>query len=140
MTNQKKILVVDDDPSARLVLRKFLEGADSGIYDVIEAEDGFACLMAVEKQGPISLILLDIDMPEMDGISICRAIRRVDSEIPIVFVTAHADVANRVNARDAGGDSFVTKPVNPGNLLALVKVFTKASWKRPRSYRKPIGS
>ena len=88
--------------------------------------------MAVEQKGPIDLILLDIAMPEIDGLSICRAIRRIDKELPIVFVTAHADVANRVDAREAGGDSFLTKPIQPGTLLPLVKVFTRAERRRPR--------
>ena len=125
-----RVLVVDDDEATRITIRKMLESAEAESYEVLEAENGLECLLSVEKEGPFDLILLDIEMPEIDGISICRAIRRIDKSLPIVFVTAHAEVANRVGAREAGGDSFVTKPIHAATLLPLVKVFTTTERRR----------
>jgi CheY-like chemotaxis protein len=122
-----RILIVDDDSGIRLTIRKILESEKTGSYEVVEASDGVECLMAAEKRGPFDLILLDVEMPQLDGFAVCKAIRRVDTKVPIVFVTSHADVEHRVKGREAGGDSFLAKPVRPGPLMSLVRLFASSS-------------
>ena len=125
--DKKKILIVDDDTGIRLTMRKFLEFSKGANFEVVEAEDGSACLKAVKEGKPFDLILLDIAMPNMDGFEVCRALREVDREVPIIFVTSHADVEHRVKGRQAGGDSFLAKPIREAPLLSLVKLFLNAS-------------
>ncbi|MCK5379365.1 MAG: response regulator [Acidobacteria bacterium] len=125
--DRKKILVVDDDAGTRLTIRKFLEFSRVAHFEVFEAQDGGACLKAVQDVGRFDLILLDIEMPDMDGFEVCRTIREVDSSVPIIFVTAHADVEHRVKGRSAGSDSFLAKPIREVPLLSVVKLFLNAS-------------
>jgi len=122
-----RILIADDDSGIRLTIRKILESEKIGSYEVAEASDGVECLMAAEQRGPFDLILLDVEMPQLDGFAVCKAIRRVDTKVPIVFVTSHADVEHRVKGREAGGDSFLAKPVRPGPLMSLVRLFAGSS-------------
>jgi DNA-binding response OmpR family regulator len=103
-----------------------LETSKAGPFEYFEAANGVESLMEVERHGPMDLILLDIAMPDLDGFAVCESIRRVDKGVPIVFVTIHADLEHRVKARDAGGDSFLAKPVRQGPLLSLVEVLTTA--------------
>ena len=124
---KKHILVVDDDAGIRLTIKKFLEFSKVAHFEVVQAADGGEALKSVQEFGRFDLILLDIEMPDMDGFEVCRTIRAVDSSVPIVFVTAHADVEHRVMGREAGGDSFLAKPVREAALLSLVKLFLNAS-------------
>ena len=120
----KRILIVDDDQATRCTIRGMLQGSEVEPCELIEAANGTECLMAVEHQGPIDLILLDVEMPDIDGFSICRAIRTVNASVPIVFVTAHGEVKDRADGRRAGGDSYLVKPVQPASLLSLVNLLT----------------
>ena len=70
----KKILITDDDVTVRIVIRKFLESSNDGPFEVFEAANGVECLMTVERDGPMDLILLDVEMPDMGGHETCRAI------------------------------------------------------------------
>jgi len=124
---KRRILIVDDDAGIRLTIRRILESSRSDDFEIAEAASGVECLMATEKQGPFDLILLDVEMPEMDGFSVCKAIRNVDPAVPIVFVTSHVDLEHRVKGREAGGDSFLAKPVRPGALMSLVGLFSSSS-------------
>ena len=124
---KKHILVVDDDAGIRLTIKKFLEYSKVAHFEVVQAADGCEALEAAQDIGRFDLILLDIEMPDMDGFEVCRTIREVDSSVPIVFVTAHADLEHRVKGREAGGDSFLGKPVREAALLSLVKLFLNAS-------------
>lgn len=123
----KRILVVDDDAGSRLTIRKILEFSKVAQFEVVEAADGAECLKAVQEPGRFDLVLLDIEMPNMDGFEVCRNIRKADSSIPIIFVTAYADVEHRVKGREAGGDSFLAKPIRDAPLLSVVKLFLNAS-------------
>ena len=124
---KKHILVVDDDAGIRLTIKKFLEFSRVAHFEIVEAADGGEALKAVQEYEHFDLILLDIEMPDMDGFEVCRTIRAVDSSVPIIFVTAHADLGHRVQGRDAGGDSFLAKPIKEAPLLSLVKLFLNAS-------------
>ena len=111
-----KILLVDDDPSIRDVVRFALEKDG---YGVIEAGNGVEALSAFAAKNP-DLIILDIMMPEMDGTEVCRRIRQ-DSRVPIVFLSSRDDEIDRVLGLELGGDDYVTKPFSPRELLARVR-------------------
>lgn len=116
------ILVVDDDPNIRDVLRIALGQAS---FKVVEAGDGQAALASFAKTGA-DLIVLDIGLPEMDGLDVCRALRRT-SAVPILFLTARDDEIDRVVGLELGADDYVTKPFSPRELVARVRVILKRS-------------
>jgi len=118
------ILVVDDDPHIRDVIAFALKKVE---FDVIEAGDGAAALAAL-KAIEISLVILDIGLPEMDGFDVCREIRK-QSEIPILFLSARDDEIDRVIGLEIGGDDYVTKPFSPRELAARVRVILKR-WRK----------
>ncbi len=119
MHSPPRILVVDDNPNNVEILRMRLEAHD---YEVVTAADGEEGLAAVRDQLP-DLILLDIMMPKLDGIEVCRRLRADPSLpfIPIILVTAKSDPKDVVAALEAGGDEFLTKPVDHAALVARVK-------------------
>jgi adenylate cyclase len=119
MRTPPRILVVDDNANNVEILRMRLE---SHGYEVVTAVDGEAGLAAVHDQHP-DLILLDIMMPKLDGVEVCRRIRADSSLpfIPIILVTAKSDPKDVVAALEAGGDEFLTKPVDHAALVARVK-------------------
>ena len=104
----KKILVVDDSLTIRMQVKELLE--DNG-HQVLLAENGEMCLKLLEKENP-DVILLDVIMPEMDGIEVCRRIKSDESlkEIPILILTTVSDVENKVRGLNAGADDYVIKP------------------------------
>jgi len=111
-----KVLIVDDDPHIRDVLRFALDKAG---YRVCEAADGAAALVQVERERP-DLIVLDILMPEMDGTEVCRNLRR-HSSTPIIFLSSKDDEIDRILGLELGGDDYLTKPFSPRELVARVK-------------------
>jgi CheY-like chemotaxis protein len=120
----RRILVVDDHAPTRKTIRAMLEADKENPATVIEAGSGLECLVAVEKGPAPDLILLDIAMPEMDGFETCRLLRSKGNRMPIVFVTGKGELADYHAGRQAGGDSYVTKPVARGMLRSLVNLFT----------------
>ena len=119
MSNQT-ILVVDDDPQIRDVLGMALERAG---FEAVMARDGAEGLAQARATNP-SLAVLDIGLPEMDGLELCKAIRR-DSDLPIVFLTARDDEVDRILGLELGGDDYVTKPFSPRELVARVRAILK---------------
>lgn len=115
-----KILVVDDDPGLRDVVRLALE---RGGYAVITAADGQAAVMHAARETP-DLIVLDIGMPEMDGFETCRRIRG-RSDVPILFLSARDDEVDRIVGLELGADDYVTKPFSPRELVARVRAILK---------------
>jgi two-component system cell cycle response regulator DivK len=117
----KRILVVEDQEDNRQILRDLLGNAG---YDMVEAENGEEALAEVEKQKP-DLILMDIQLPVMDGYEATRRIKANPDlkAIPIIVVTSYALSGDEGKARDAGCDAYVTKPYSPRQLLAKVKEF-----------------
>jgi len=115
-----RILVVDDDSHIRDVICFALEKA--GMITTM-ARDGLQALDAFRRQ-PAELVVLDIGMPEMDGLEVCRQIRR-SSEVPILFLSARDDEIDRVLGLEIGGDDYVTKPFSPRELVARVNVILK---------------
>jgi len=116
MSGERLILIVDDDPHIREVVRFALRGAS---YRTAEAGDGRAALARFEEQKP-DLIVLDIMMPELDGIEVCRSIR-ARSTVPIVFLSSRDEEVDRILGLELGGDDYLTKPFSPRELVARVK-------------------
>ena len=115
-----RILIVDDDPAIRDVLRFALSRAG---FDTEEAADGVVALQAVQRQCP-DLIVLDVQMPEMDGTELCRAVRRT-SAVPILFLSSRTDEVDRIVGLEIGGDDYLTKPFSPRELVARVKAILR---------------
>jgi DNA-binding response OmpR family regulator len=114
-----KTLVIDDEAPIRLLCRVNLEA--EGI-EVLEAADGTAGLELARSERP-DAILLDVMMPGLDGWSVAERLLADDDTktIPIIFLTARADLRDRVRGMDAGGLDYVTKPFNPVDLASLVR-------------------
>ena len=110
-----EILVVDDDEHIREVVRFALDRAG---HSVREADNGRAALRAVAERMP-DLIVLDIVMPEEDGLATCREIRR-HSRVPVIFLSSRDDELDRVRGLELGGDDYVSKPFSPRELVARV--------------------
>ena len=114
------ILIADDDPHIREVIAFALEKAGMATQAV---GDGAAALRAFEKQEP-RLVVLDVGMPEMDGLEVCRLIRRT-SDVPILFLSARDEEIDRILGLEMGGDDYVTKPFSPRELVARVNVILR---------------
>ena len=111
-----RILIVDDDLHIREVIRVALKKAGMIVF---EARDGKEALTRFAADRP-DLIILDIGMPEFDGLDVCREIRK-SSDVPILFLSARDDEIDRVLGLEIGGDDYVTKPFSPRELLARVR-------------------
>lgn len=116
------ILIVDDDPEIRQVVRIGLTQAG---HTVEEAGDGAEGL-AKAQSGRFDLVVLDIGMPRMDGLEVCRTLRQTHTT-PILFLTARNDEIDRVLGFELGGDDYVVKPFSPRELSARVKAILKRS-------------
>lgn len=117
------LLIVEDDPSLREVIRLGLEGEG---FRVAAAEDGPSALLAFASQSP-DLVLLDVMLPGLDGFAVCRELRKV-SLVPIVMLTARSLTSDVVEGLEAGADDYVTKPFEFPELLARIRsVLRRAS-------------
>jgi CheY-like chemotaxis protein len=120
----KRVLIVDDHAATRTLIRAILEGEKAEKFEVTEATNGLECLIKFETEGPFDLILLDVNMPEMDGYETCRHLREKGAVVPIVFVTANKEMKDYAAGRGAGGDSYLVKPVARAALRSIVTLFT----------------
>lgn len=110
------VLVVDDDaPSVKMI--SFLLREEG--YTVSAADNGVAALELVDKNPP-DLVILDVMMPRLDGHEVCRRIRRT-TQVPIIFLSARGETADRIHGLDLGADDYLAKPFDPAELLARVK-------------------
>lgn len=121
--NKATILVVDDDPQIRRVLQATLSGNG---YDVIEAKNGKEAISAVLRERP-DLILLDVNMPGMNGFEACSKIR-VSFGGPIIIVTVRDEEQDKVLAFDSGADDYVVKPFGVSELLARIRAALRRSF------------
>jgi DNA-binding response OmpR family regulator len=112
----KRVLVVDDEPEIVRLVRDYLERAG---FDVTTAANGAQALREFSRQRP-DLVVLDLTLPETDGLDVARAIRRT-GEIPIIMLTARTDEADRVAGLELGADDYVTKPFSARELVARVR-------------------
>ena len=113
----KKILLVDDEPEILEICRDYLKASG---YDVVTAKDGVQGLAAFRREKP-DLIVLDLMLPEMDGLDVCRAIRR-ESNVPVIMLTARVEETDKLVGLEIGADDYMTKPFSPRELVARVRV------------------
>ena len=115
-----RILIVDDSPTIRKMVRASLRPLES--FDFIEAANGLDAIEQVAL-GPVALLILDLNMPDMHGVDVLKFLRRHPSsrEVPVVVLTTRGDAASREAAIDAGATQYLTKPFVPQNLLATVR-------------------
>jgi len=125
------ILVVDDEPNIVELARLYLKNEG---FDVEVAENGREALEKARTLNP-KLVLLDIMLPELDGIEVCRTLRK-ESDIPIVMLTARADDVDKIVGLELGADDYITKPFNPREMVARVK----AVLRRTDAERRPSKS
>lgn len=117
-----KILIVDDDPRLRDLLRIAVERAG---FTAATVADGQAALVAARRDAP-DLMVLDIGLPEMDGFEVCRRLRAT-SDLPILFLTARDDEVDRIVGLELGADDYVTKPFSPREVVARIRAILKRS-------------
>ena len=110
------ILVVDDEPKIVKQARDYLE---KGGYRVLVAGDGTTALALARHERP-DLVVLDLNLPGMDGLDVCRALRR-ESDVPIVMLTARVEETDRLIGLELGADDYITKPFSPRELVARVR-------------------
>ena len=118
-----KILVVDDESRMRKLVRDFLVKKD---FIVLEAEDGAQAVDIFFSTKDISLIILDVMMPKMDGWQVCREIREL-SDVPIIMLTAKSDERDELLGFDLGVDEYISKPFSPKILVARVEAILRRS-------------
>ncbi|MBE9523672.1 MAG: response regulator transcription factor [Chloroflexi bacterium] len=116
MTVKSYILVVDDEDTIREVVRRYLEHEG---YVVKEAADGYEALDFIQDTPP-TLIVLDLMLPGIDGLSLTQHLRQ-DREIPIIMLTAKSEPGDRIRGLDLGADDYITKPFNPQELVSRVR-------------------
>jgi two-component system response regulator MprA len=115
------VLVVDDDAPVRRMLERTL-GAEGN--DVRSVADGAQALVEIERRLP-DLVILDVSMPGMDGLAVCRRLRTKGVATPILLLTARDTIADRVAGLDAGADDYLVKPFAPAELAARVRALTR---------------
>jgi two-component system response regulator MtrA len=118
-----RILVVEDDASVRAAVTMVLEASG---FEVTTAADGRTAMVEASRPSRPDLVLLDLMLPEMSGLDVCRELRR-SSNVPIVMLTARADTADVVAGLELGADDYVTKPFEPVELAARVRAVLRRS-------------
>ncbi|MAY42473.1 response regulator transcription factor [Neptuniibacter sp. UBA6509] len=116
-----KVLIAEDDMNIRLGLSDLLESEG---YEPIEAEDG---QQAIEHftLGQPDIVLLDIMMPKMDGYTVCRKIRQLDENVPVIFITAKSEEIDQVLGLELGADDYIKKPFGTREVIARIKAVTR---------------
>lgn len=127
------VLVVDDEPKVCELLRAYLERSG---YGVLCASDGTSALEAAERRRP-DLVLLDLNLPGMDGLEVCKALRQ-RSTVPIIMITARDEEADRVVGLELGADDYVTKPFSPREVVARVKAVLRRRDPQVGEDRRPL--
>lgn len=117
MNNQKKILLVEDDADIAALLALNLR--DEG-YQIVHVDDGLLALQALE-QGGWDAVILDIMLPGVDGLEICRRIRQMARYLPVIIISARSSETQRILGLDVGADDYLTKPFSVLELIARVK-------------------
>ncbi len=114
----KKILIVDDMSSVRMLVKTFLRGED---YEMEEATNGREGLAKALANPPPDLVLLDIVMPEINGIQCCQMIKNKNKNLPVVMLTTRGEEKHIEEARAAGADDYLTKPIESLSLLNAIR-------------------
>src|SRR5262245_50737407 len=120
------ILLVDDEPRIAEIAKDYLQHAG---YSVITAGDGKRALELTRTQSP-SLIVLDLNLPGMDGLDVARTVRR-ETSVPIIMLTARVDESDRISGLELGADDYILKPFSPRELVARVKAVLRRTQVQP---------
>ncbi|MFP4345774.1 MAG: response regulator transcription factor [Anaerolineales bacterium] len=123
----RTILVADDEPQIVRVVRGYLEQAG---YRVVSAHDGREALFAARHERP-DLVILDLQMPEMDGLEFTRRIRTEQPEVAVIMLTARVGETDRIIGLELGADDYVTKPFSPRELVARVRAVLRRTQSEP---------
>lgn len=123
---KRNILIIEDDIKIRFLLRDYLKKEDFIVYEASDGDDG----LIVFKNNRIDLILLDIMMPKVDGITVLETIRTV-SDVPIILLTAKGQEEDKLYGYEMGADDYVTKPFSPKVLMAKIRAFLKRTSDSP---------
>lgn len=118
----KKILVIDDEPKIIQLTQDYLENAG---FSVISAGDGERALAVIRDEQP-DLVVLDLGLPGMDGLDVCRSIRKT-SNLPIIMLTARDEETDKLVGLELGADDYITKPFSPKELVARVRSVLRRS-------------
>ena len=117
----KTILVIEDDPDMRDICRDYLSAAGFAVTTAADGAQG----LALARRAPPDLVVLDLMLPELDGLDVCRALRRDSGRlagVPIIMLTARVDEADKLVGLELGADDYITKPFSPRELVARVRV------------------
>lgn len=117
-----KILVIDDEPEIVVICRDYLHASG---FEVITATDGIQGLAQARQHKP-DLVILDLMLPGMDGLDVCRSLRH-DGNVPIIMLTARIEEADRLIGLELGADDYITKPFSPRELVARVRTVLRRS-------------
>lgn len=124
--NRHRILVVDDEPELRRMLRRYLE---TDGFDVAEVTDGEQALSRI-RRAPPDLMVLDVGLPGMDGFSVLRETRKL-SDVPVIMLTARTEEVDRVVGLTVGADDYVAKPFSPRELVARIRAVLRRGTREP---------
>ncbi len=119
-SQQRRVLIVDDEETVREVVGQYLELEG---FLILQASNGLEALRLAEKTPP-DLVILDLTLPGIDGLDVCRRIRAV-SAVPILMLTARAEDVEKLEGFNAGADDYLTKPFNPRELVARVQAIMR---------------
>ena len=122
-----KVLVVEDDPG---ILRTVADNLRFEQYEVFTATDGESAYVLHQKEQP-DLIVLDLMLPRMSGLELCRKLRTEDVQVPVLMLTARSEEADRVRGLDLGGDDYVSKPFSVPELMARVRALLRRTMPIP---------
>lgn len=131
---KKKILVVDDEPSISMLLEFNLKLAG---FEVQCVYDGEAVFEAIQMFRP-DLIVLDLMLPKMDGIQVCRKLRSLSNLVPIIMLTAMQDLTDKIAGLDNGADDYMTKPFSPQELVSRIQAILRRSQAFPSDIIEPL--
>ncbi len=125
--DQKSIVLIVDDSSVNRELLKAVFDSSESCYDIVEADSGMSAFQKIESQIP-DIILLDIQMPEMDGFEVCQKLKEDEKtrDIPVLFITALGDTNDKVKGFEIGASDYITKPINPDEVKARVNAHLKS--------------
>ncbi|MDP9380772.1 MAG: response regulator transcription factor [Chloroflexota bacterium] len=137
MANQgARVLAVDDDALTCRLIEFLLHGEG---YDVVTTDDPEEALLDIQQNRP-DLLLLDVQLPRVDGFTLMRRLKQEYSDLPVIMLTARAEMQDRVTGLESGADDYVTKPFEPAELLARVKAVLRRSRRRhsPQETSSPL--
>lgn len=123
-----RVLVVEDDHGLRDILARGLREEQ---FEVLTAADGASALRVVREREDVDAVVLDIGLPDSDGRDVCHAMRAASIDVPVVFLTAHGGLADRLSGFSAGGDDYLAKPFHLVELAARIRAALRRAGREP---------